>query len=174
MAICGYRIAAIMSPCHGEDGGSTPPTRSKEKSPPRVGTFLCVWRRREEIGEVHSAPSCAQSRRSGDTVNARRWLPPLGARPPGPARSAGGLTRSKKSQKKSAASLRCGGTAYLRSLERTSHRPDTGWNSRSNPSGMAMSSSVRKRSPTCRPTTWKRVRSADISASTASRPRSPP
>ena len=28
----GYRIAAIMPPCQGGDGGSTPPTRSKNKT----------------------------------------------------------------------------------------------------------------------------------------------
>ncbi len=35
----GYRIAAIMSPCHGEDGGSTPPTRSS-KRPSYTGWFF--------------------------------------------------------------------------------------------------------------------------------------
>ncbi len=35
----GYRIAAIMRPCQGRNGGSTPPTRSKEKIPSLDGIF---------------------------------------------------------------------------------------------------------------------------------------
>jgi hypothetical protein len=36
----GYRIAAIMPPCQGGDGGSTPPTRSNKTSSFLGGRFV--------------------------------------------------------------------------------------------------------------------------------------
>ena len=38
----GYRIAAIMPPCQGGDGGSTPPTRSNKNTSQTRGVFVFV------------------------------------------------------------------------------------------------------------------------------------
>ena len=39
---CGYRIAAIMRPCQGRNGGSTPPTRSSKITSSDGGVFVWV------------------------------------------------------------------------------------------------------------------------------------
>lgn len=78
---CGYRIAAIMRPCQGRDGGSTPPTRSNKNTSHPRGVFVyslpqkCCHKKTLDPYESSAsrASAIAPSRVSAPAMNRLRW-----------------------------------------------------------------------------------------------------